>query len=86
MGLAQDLAAGIERGAPRSCGVRTLLLDDGLTDDEIEAVRDALENRHITSVWIHDKLAEYGHDLGIATIQRHRRGACSCSKLNAAAG
>lgn len=79
MPLSDDLTAEASKPSRRSCGVRTLLSQ--LEPDDFDAVVTALADPRMTGTAIQRALTKNGHDIGIATIQRHRREACACEGL-----
>lgn len=79
-----SLADDIQREATvnsrrRSCGVHTLL--NKLDDDDRAVLEVYLHEDNIDSAAIQRALAKNGHEIGLATLQRHRRDACACSKV-----
>lgn len=44
------------------------------------AVEQALHHDAVTSTAIADVLDEHGYEISADVVQRHRRGACACSK------
>lgn len=80
MALADDIEAEARRPNRRSCGVKSLLPE--LPPDDRDAITEALDNSRLPATAIQRALANNGFEIGIATLQRHRRGACACGALH----
>lgn len=80
MSLAQSLEA--EKAASRKgplCGIAVVL--NRVSDADATALRTYLAERDtVTTAAIHRALIRENHQVGKNTIERHRRGECSCER------
>jgi hypothetical protein len=74
--LAATLSAHANATRPTRCTVGILLVEK-LDDIDAQALRNALDS-DIGGEQIAAALREEGHDIQGQTVQRHRRGHCSC--------
>ena len=75
MGLLDEIKAAQPQIGGR-CTMSTLL--EVLAADDLADLETAMADPAIPSTVIAKVLANHGHRIGSATIQRHRRGACLC--------
>lgn len=67
----------VQKGSKKSkCTFAPIL--EAMTEEDREALENALGNPLIKSTHIAKALEGRGFDIGAYTLQRHRRGACSC--------
>jgi hypothetical protein len=76
--LAEALAGQQPRYGGPSCRVCDLL--PTLPDEDAKALRTAFEDRRYTGTMIVNALKDYGEDVSISTVRRHRRRECSSQR------
>lgn len=74
--LLEEILAAQESKATSKCTVRTIL--ESVAPTDAEDIRTALGMSNITSTTLTDILKRRGFKLSSHTVQRHRRGDCSC--------
>ena len=75
MKLADALAQEATLPGPK-CGIHTAL--QALSEEDRGTLMAALENRDVTGAAISRALATIGHKMTAFTVNRHRKGDCSC--------
>lgn len=76
MSLRDQIAAETVIKKGPTCSVATLMGE--LSKDDAEALAEALATQRVPGTAIERALLREGHRMPAATIQRHRRGMCSC--------
>lgn len=61
-----------------SCAILTTWLD--LDADDQTVFLGWVADRGNSSGQLRDRMAEYGYEIGVHAIQRHRRGDCACRR------
>ena len=73
--LAESLAKQTPRNGGLTCTVCDLLVT--LNKDDVKALNEALENPRLTATMITRALEDYGTNIAVGTIRRHRRKECA---------
>lgn len=73
-----DLERMKARSKPRRAACGVALIMDTLDADDLQALNEALANDSVTGTAIAMELDNEGHPVAPTTVQRHRRGECSC--------
>jgi len=76
MSLRQNAAVIEQASSGPRCGV--LQLREELTGDDVAWLDEVLNDKRRQSTWIAAVLKQDGHQISAITLQRHRRGICSC--------
>lgn len=76
MSLRDQIVAESQIPKGPECSVKILLNE--LSDDDADALREALATPKVTGTAIERALLKEGYRMGAHNLQRHRRGACGC--------
>lgn len=69
------------------CKLMQLTLSPSLTKDDVDAIirvinSNPLDLDHVPNSKLAQALREEGFDISTSAVDRHRRGQCSCNRLN----